>query len=306
MSVSAFIANCFNQFGFLHLAPTVNLQVLCDVVELVFGTLFKSRIRIAGPLRGFIRRFAVFPPLLIDRTRSHFFGSLLLHAAIKIAVLDVLVLAFIFFVQVAIAWSSFKVSLFCLKQGFSTIAGANCMPAGKRNSAHEKTPDCCDPRSDRQADWRVSEQKSDATLSGSCRPRRRIPRSSRSPTPWLLIPIVGSTPDHNVELGGELFRLIGEWAELGLYQLLLDRRPQMTEDAIFLLSFVSGDKDLRREQFTIAFEDFEMDVRRGAAWINDRLDGSEAILAFGIRFKPTEALEVLVLQFAAGTTATIA
>lgn len=37
------------------------------------------------------------------------------------------------------------------------------MPAGKRNSAHEKTPDCCDPRSDRQADWRVSEQKSDVT-----------------------------------------------------------------------------------------------------------------------------------------------
>ena len=80
----------------------------------------------------------------------------------------------------------------------------------------------------------------------------------------------------------------------------------MTEDAIFLLSFVSGDEDLRREQFAIAFEDFEMDVRRGAAWINDRLNGAEAILAFGIRFKPTEALEVLVLQFAAGTTATIA
>src|SRR5262249_37232062 len=100
----------------------------------------------------------------------------------------------------------------------------------------------------------------------------------------------------DVELRGELAdpRLLERReidAHSGLGLLVADAAV----DAVLFVAGVALDVALRAEQFLAALLNLEVDVRRGPARIEDRLDRAEIVLAVGRGHETAETLEVLVL-----------
>src|SRR5690606_10984493 len=80
----------------VHLTAAPDVSILGDVVELLLAAALEAGARIAGALGGLVGRAPLLAPVLVHRAGGDLLGALTFHAALAVALLDVLVHPLVF------------------------------------------------------------------------------------------------------------------------------------------------------------------------------------------------------------------